>query len=152
MPSPLPPLLWWCSPTHPPTLTSLPLALPSWSIESLQDRGPPLPLMPDKAILCYISSWSHGSLHVYSLVGDLVPGSSGVSGWFILLFFLWGWQASLNEHLYHPSCLFSSPVSPFLPPARKCHRDPSYPRTALNSILPGFWVSAHAQTLRSPIS
>jgi hypothetical protein len=25
-------------------------------------------LMADKAILCYIYSWSHGSLHVYSLV------------------------------------------------------------------------------------
>jgi hypothetical protein len=33
------------------------------------------------------------SLHVYSLVGGLVPGSSwggGRSGWLILLFFLWG--------------------------------------------------------------
>ena len=33
--------------------------------------------MSHKAILCYICSWSHGSLHVYSLVGGLVPGSSG---------------------------------------------------------------------------
>jgi hypothetical protein len=38
-----------------------------------------LPLMPDKAILCYICSWSHGSLHVYSLVGVLVPTSYGCS-------------------------------------------------------------------------
>jgi hypothetical protein len=50
-------------------------------------------LMPSKAILCYTCSWSHGSLRVYSLVGDLVPGSSGgqrggLSGWLILLFFL----------------------------------------------------------------
>jgi hypothetical protein len=38
-----------------------------------------------------------GSLHVYSLVGDLVPGSSGGSGWLILLFFLWGYpKAFLN--------------------------------------------------------
>jgi hypothetical protein len=37
-----------------------------------------------------ICSWSQGSLHVYSLVGGLVPGSSGGSGWLILLFFLWG--------------------------------------------------------------
>ena len=36
--------------------------------------------MPDKAILCYIFSWSHGSLHVYSLVGGLVLGSSGGGG------------------------------------------------------------------------
>ena len=33
--------------------------------------------MPDKAILCYIYGWSHGSLHVYFLVSGLVPGSSG---------------------------------------------------------------------------
>ena len=38
-----------------------------------------LPLMSDKAILCYICIWSLGSLHVYSLVGGLVPGSSGES-------------------------------------------------------------------------
>ena len=41
--------------------------------------------MPNKAILCYICSWSHVSLNVYSLVGGLVPGSSGGSGWLILL-------------------------------------------------------------------
>ena len=57
--------------------------------------GPLHPLMPDKVILCYLCGWSHGSLHMYSLVGGLVTGSSGesssgVSGWLILLFFLWG--------------------------------------------------------------
>jgi hypothetical protein len=25
--------------------------------------------MPDKALLCYICSWSHESLHVYSFIG-----------------------------------------------------------------------------------
>jgi hypothetical protein len=35
--------------------------------------------MPDKVILCYIYG-SHGSLHVYSSVGDLVPGSSVCGG------------------------------------------------------------------------
>jgi hypothetical protein len=34
--------------------------------------------MPYKAIFCYICNLSHGFLHVYYLVGDLVPGSSGV--------------------------------------------------------------------------
>jgi hypothetical protein len=38
-------------------------------------------LMPDKAIFCYIYSWSHGSLHECSLVGGLDPESSG---WLIL--------------------------------------------------------------------
>jgi hypothetical protein len=51
---------------------------------------PLLPLMSNKAILCYICSWSHESHHMYSLVGGLVPGISGRSGWFILLFLLWG--------------------------------------------------------------
>jgi hypothetical protein len=42
--------------------------------------------VPDKAIInCYICSWSH----VYSFFHGLVPGSSGRSGWLILLFFLW---------------------------------------------------------------
>jgi hypothetical protein len=45
-----------------------------------QDQGAPLPLMPNKDILCYICIWSHGSLHVYSLVGSLVPGSFGCGG------------------------------------------------------------------------
>ena len=62
------------------------LALPFiWGIEPSQDQGPLLPLMTNKAILCYICSWSHGWL-----VGGLVPGSSGGSDWLILLFLLWG--------------------------------------------------------------
>ena len=61
-----------------------------WGIEPLKDQCLLVLLMPDKAILCYICGWSHGSLHVYSLNGGLVPGSSGASGWLILLFVLWG--------------------------------------------------------------
>ena len=64
----------------PPPTHLLPLPCPGislyWGIEPSQDQGPLLPLMPDKAILCYICSWSHESHHVYSLVGGLVPGSS----------------------------------------------------------------------------
>jgi hypothetical protein len=41
--------------------------------------------MPDKTILCYICIWSYESLHVYSLVGGLVPGSSGRSGSILLI-------------------------------------------------------------------
>jgi hypothetical protein len=41
---------------------------------TLPRASPPI----DKAILCYICSWSHESHHVCFLVGDLVPGSSGV--------------------------------------------------------------------------
>jgi hypothetical protein len=37
-----------------------------WGTEHSQDHGPLLPLMNNKAILCYICSWFHGSLHMYS--------------------------------------------------------------------------------------
>jgi hypothetical protein len=62
-------------PTHP--LPSLCPDIPLyWGIKPSQDKGPPLSLMPDNDILCYFCSWSHGSLHVYTLVGGLVPGTS----------------------------------------------------------------------------
>jgi hypothetical protein len=48
-------------------------------------------LMTNKAILCYICSWSHGSLQVCSLVGGVVPKSSEGTSWFILLFLLRGY-------------------------------------------------------------
>ena len=62
---------------------------PQWGIKLSQEQGPLLQMMSDKVIFCYICSWSHGSLHVFSLVGGLVPGSYGESGWLILLLFLW---------------------------------------------------------------
>jgi hypothetical protein len=55
------------------------------SMEPSCDQGPLLPLMHDKAILCYICNWSH----VFSLVGGFL-GSSGESGCLTFLFFLWG--------------------------------------------------------------
>jgi hypothetical protein len=42
--------------------------------------------MSNKAVLCYICNWSNEFHHVYSLVGGLVSGRSGGTGWFILLF------------------------------------------------------------------
>ena len=51
-----------------------------WVIKSSQDQKPPLPFMPDKLILWYLFNWSHESLHVYTLFGGLVPGSSEDSG------------------------------------------------------------------------
>jgi hypothetical protein len=90
-PSPLP--LWGYSPTHSPTPThciSIPLC---WGIKPPQDQGPLLPLMSDKA-LCYICIWSHGYLHVHSLVGSLVHGRSWWSSQ-LTLFFLWGSNPSL---------------------------------------------------------
>ena len=85
-PSSLPLPLWGWSPTYPllPPSPGIPL---HWGIEASQDQGSLLPLMSDKVILCYICDWSQGSLHVYFLVGGLVPGGPGGSGWLILLFF-----------------------------------------------------------------
>jgi hypothetical protein len=59
IPSPLPLLLWRFFPNHPllPQCPSIPLY---WVIEPPQDQGAPLPLMSDKAVLCYIYIWSHG--------------------------------------------------------------------------------------------
>ena len=73
---------------HPSHHHSMPL---HWGLEPSQDQGPPLPLMLDKPIPCYICSCRHGLLHVYTLVGGLIPGSSwGGLCWLILLFFLRG--------------------------------------------------------------
>ena len=66
-------------PTHSllPSCPGIPL---HWGIKPSQDQGPLLSLMSNKAILCYICGWSHGSLHVYSFVGAGLrlscPGSS----------------------------------------------------------------------------
>jgi len=93
-PPPLPLLSWRCSHSHPKHSHLNTLAFPlHLGNKSSEDQELPLLLMPIKTILCYICGWSHGSLPVYSLVGGLVPGSSGVSGWLILLFFLWGCKA-----------------------------------------------------------
>jgi hypothetical protein len=46
-------------------------------------------LISDKAVLCYICSWSHGHSHVYSLVDGLVSGSSGGIDLLILSFVYW---------------------------------------------------------------
>ena len=95
----LPLLLWGYSPTY---LFLIPCpGIPlHWDIKPSQDQGTPLPLMPDKAILCCICSWIHRSLHACSLVGGLVSGNSrGGSDWLILLFFLWGCKIL---QLFHP--------------------------------------------------
>jgi hypothetical protein len=56
---------------------------------------------PDKAILCYICGWSHGSLHVYFLVGGLVPGSSGGRG------NLFGWWCCSSYGVANPFSSYS---------------------------------------------
>jgi hypothetical protein len=82
-PTPLPLLLWWCSSTHlrnPPSLSWHSPTLGYWAF-TRKRASPPTDVI--KANICFISSWSHGSLHVYSLVGGLVPRSSlGLVGWY----------------------------------------------------------------------
>jgi hypothetical protein len=79
IPSSLALLLWGCSSTHPYTPTYLP-TLNSPTLGHLlglhRNIWSLLPLMHNKAILCYICSWSH----VFSFVDGLVPGRSGAWG------------------------------------------------------------------------
>jgi hypothetical protein len=79
------------SPIHPLQPYYLSIIL-CGDIQPSKDLSPLLPLMPEKAILWFMCSGSHGSLHVHSLVDGLVSGSSGVSGWWILLLFLWSYK------------------------------------------------------------
>jgi len=79
-----------CTPTHSPTLASPPLhssTLGYWAFTRPR-TSPPIDAWQGHPLLHkQLEPWS---LHVYSLVGGLVPGSSGGSGWLILSFFLLG--------------------------------------------------------------
>ena len=85
-------------PPPPASMRVCPHPLPSscpdiplhWGIEHPQTQEPLLPLMSNKAILCHICSWSHGSFHVYSLVGGPVPEISWGSGLLTLFLPPWG--------------------------------------------------------------
>ena len=96
-----------CSANHTLLLSTLTLT----NAEPQTFTGPraPLPLIPDKAILCYIGSWSQGSFHVYSLLGVLVSGRSWGSGWLILLFLLLGCKPIQLFHSF-PQLLRGVPV------------------------------------------
>jgi hypothetical protein len=101
-----------------PTHSHLPaLSFPNTGASSLhRTKGPLLSLMLNNAVLCYICSWSHGSLHMYSLVGGLVPGSSGglvgcyccssyrVVNPFSSFLYLSGFSSSSQETVISDSC------------------------------------------------
>ena len=97
-----------------PLLPSCPGIPLHWGIKHPQAQGLLLPLMSDKAILCHICGRSHGSLHVYSLVGGPVPGSSGGSdGGGVMVVWLADTVAPPME-LQTPSApLVPSPTPPF---------------------------------------
>ena len=56
----------------PPSCSGIPQ---QWGIQPPQVQWAILPLLFNRAILCHTCGWNHGSLHVYSLVGDPVPGA-----------------------------------------------------------------------------
>jgi hypothetical protein len=87
----------------PPHCSNIPL---HWDIESPEDQGSPFPLIPDKAILCYISCRSYGSLHVYSFFGGKLKS------WELWVFWLVD-IVILNMGLQTPS---ASSVPPLTPP------------------------------------
>jgi hypothetical protein len=67
MPYPIPSIPGFyegATPTTHPLQLSCPQIPLHWVIEPSQDQGPLLPLMPERAIFCYICGWSYASLHV----------------------------------------------------------------------------------------
>jgi len=51
-------------PNHPPFPPPLPDIPLHCRVQPWQDQGLLLPLVPNKTMLCYIGSWSPGSVHV----------------------------------------------------------------------------------------
>ena len=115
-PSPLPLLLWGCSPTHPPTPTSLPWYSPTLRHQAFTGprASPPTYVQKGHPLL-------HMQLELWvppCVVGGLIPGrSGGVSVWLILLFFLWGYKSpsapsvlSLTPPLGTPALCLLSPM------------------------------------------
>jgi hypothetical protein len=97
---PLIPSLFPCfyeSAPHPHSPSPCPGIPLSWGIKPSNYQVPLLPLIPNKAILSYICSWSHGLLYVYFLVGGLISESSGRSG--CLIFSSYGITNPLNRIL-----------------------------------------------------
>ena len=124
-PSHIPLPLWGCYVIHPST-PGIPLLQGN---EHPQAQGPLLPLMSNKAIFCHICTQSHGSLHVYSLVGGPVPGSSWESGQLTLL-------------LLHGA---ANPLSSFSPFSNSSIRSPHAPSNgclwASSSVFVRLWQS-----------
>ena len=89
-PPPFPKLLWAYSSTHPQPPTSMRYHSPTLGHWAFTGPMGSSPIDSRKGHpLLHMCSWSHRCLHVYSLAGGLVPGSSGGSSW-LILFSLWG--------------------------------------------------------------
>jgi hypothetical protein len=76
-------------PSHPPlpSLPGIPPTLGHRAITGPRTSSPVDAQQGNPLLHMWLESWVP---RVYSLVGGLVSGSSGGSGWLILLFFLWG--------------------------------------------------------------
>jgi hypothetical protein len=70
-----------------PHCPSIPL---HWGIKPSQDQCFSSHWCPTRPSSATYAAGAMGLSNVYSLVGGLVSGSSGGTGWFILFFFLWG--------------------------------------------------------------
>lgn len=60
--------LWDCSSTRQFTPTSEASVPISWFMKFPQKQGSPVPVIPDKLVLCYISTWRHGHTLILLLV------------------------------------------------------------------------------------
>ena len=95
LPFPFSLLLWGCSPTSPPTPTSLPWHSPTLGNQAF--TGPRASFPIDLAICCYICSWSHEYLHVYS--GHWFSSRGALGG-------LVGWYCCSSYVVANPSAIF----------------------------------------------
>ena len=67
--------------------------------------------MPIKDILCHACSWIHVLHHVYSLVGDLIPGSSGEVWFDDIVVLILGLQTPSTPSVFSLSPSLWSPCS-----------------------------------------
>ena len=71
--------LWGCSSTHPPTHSHPPTLAPNNGVLNILRPKSLFRTDVHKAIFCHIYEQHHGLLHVYSLIGGPVTGSTGSS-------------------------------------------------------------------------
>jgi hypothetical protein len=109
----------------PPAHYPWPLIPLHWGIEPSQDQGPFFPLMSDKAILCYICGWSHGSLHVYS-------------GWWFTPWKFWGYWL---VHIVVPPMGLQTPSAPWVLSLAPPLGTLSSVQWASTSVIVGNWNS-----------
>jgi hypothetical protein len=101
--------------TH-PLLPQCPNVHLSWVNKRPQDQEAPLPIMSDKAMPCYISSWSQfPPIPLYSLFGCLVSGDLGsLVDWYCYSY------GVANPFSYYSPCPYFSIRVPMFSPMFGC--------------------------------